>query len=209
VLLPITLEDLVPSFQRFFESFHAVKICPRRIEASEETLSFNTLTLAVAVGIFVLARSTTAADNDAIAPQLVAMVISVLITFTAGYVALVFAPADGLALSRKWATFFVHVWLTSLIALIVIDGIAVWTGHDRLSTLLIDSVFIPGSLTAIQKDGIRALLFSLIALAILLIKTTRQDPDFTLSNSCWMGAAILGVVVNSALLLAFVYGNLL
>ena len=175
--MPIKLDDLVPSYQRFFESFRAVKICPGRIEASEETLSFNTLTLAVAVVIFVLARSTTTADNDAIAPQLVAMAISALITFAAGYVALIFAPADGLALSKKWATFFVHVWLASLIALIVIDGIAVWTEHDPLSSLL--------------------------------IKTIRQDDGFTLSSPCWAGAAILGVVVNSALLLAFVYGNLL
>ena len=204
------LEDLVPSFQRFFESLRAAKICPGRIEATEETLSFNTLTLAVAVLIFVLARSTTTADNDAIAPQLVAMTISALITFATGYVALIFAPAaDGLALSKKWTIFFVHVWLTSLIALIVIDGIAVWTGQDRLTTLLIDSVFIPGSQTAVQKDGIRALIFSLIALTLLLIKTIRQDDGFTLSSPCWAGAAILGVVVNSALLLAFVYGNLL
>jgi hypothetical protein len=67
--LSFKVEDLVPSFQRFFESLRAVKICPRRIEAPEETLSFNTLTLAVAVFIFILARSTTTADNDAIAPQ--------------------------------------------------------------------------------------------------------------------------------------------
>jgi hypothetical protein len=208
--LSFKLEDLVPSYQRLFESLRAVKICPARIDASEETLSFNTLTLAIAVFIFILARSTTTADNDAIAPQLVAMTISALITFATGYVALIFAPAaDGLALSKKWTIFFVHVWLTSLIALILIDGIAVWTGHDRPTTLLIDSFFIPGSLTAIQKDGIRALIFSLIALTLLLIKTVRQDDDFTLSNGCWAGAAILGVVVNSALLLAFVYGNLL
>jgi hypothetical protein len=208
--LPIKLDDLVPSYPRFFESLRAVKICPGRIEASEETLSFNTLTLAVAVLIFVLARSTTTADTDAIAPQLVAMTISALITFTTGYVALIFAPAtDGLALSKKWAIFFVHVWLTSLIALIIIDGIAVWTGHDRPTTLLIDSMFIPGSLTAIQKDGIRALIFSLIAVALLLIKTVRQDRDFTFSSGCWAGAGILGVAMNSALLLAFVYGNLL
>jgi len=208
--LPIKLEDLVPSYQRFFESFRAVKICPGRIDAPEETLSFNTLTVAVAVVIFVLARSTTTADNDAIAPQLVAMAISAFITFATGYVALIFAPAtDGFALSKKWATFFVHVWLASLIALIVIDGIAVWTGHDRLSTLLIDSMFIPGSLTAVQKDGIRALIFSVIALALLLIKTVRHDDGFTLSTPCWVGAVILGALVNSALLLAFVYGNLL
>ena len=204
------LEDLVPSFERFFESFRAVKICPGRIEAPEETLSFNTLTLAVAVFIFVLARSTTMAVNDAIAPQLVAMTISALIAFATGYVALIFAPAsEGPALSKKWTTFFVHVWLASLIALIVIDGIAVWTGHDRLTTLAIDFVFVPGSLTAIQKDGIRALIFSVIALTLLLIKTIRQDNGFTLSNGCWAGAVLLGTVVNSALLLAFVYGNVL
>lgn len=208
--MAITLDDLVPSFQRFFEALRTVKICPGRIEASEETLSFNTLTLAVAVFIFILARSTTTADNEAITPQLVAMTISALITFGTGYVAMILAPAaDGLARSQKWTIFFVHVWLTSLIALIVIDGIAVWTGQDRLTTLLIDSVFIPGSLTAVQKDGIRALIFSLIALTLLLIKTIRQDDGFTLSSGCWAGAAILGVVVNSALLLAFVYGNLL
>ena len=150
--MPVKFEDLIPSYKRFFESFHAVRICPRRIDASEETLSFNILTLAVAIVIFVIARSTTTADNDAIAPQLVAMAISALITFTCGYAVLIFAPApDGIMLSKKWANFFVHVWLGSLIALIVIDGIAIWTGHDRITTLLIDSVFIPGSLTAVRE----------------------------------------------------------
>jgi len=52
-------------------------------------------------------------------------------------------------------------------------------------------------------------IFSLIALTLLLIKTIRQDDGFTLSSPCWAGASVLGVVVNSALLLAFVYGNLL
>jgi hypothetical protein len=210
VRVPIKLDDLIPSYQRFFESFLAVKICPKRIDASEETLSFNTLTLAIAIVIFVAARSTTGADNETIAPQLVAMAISAFITFVSGYVALIFVPAaDGLALARRWAIFFVHVWLASLIAMIVIDGIAVWTGRDRITTLLIDAVFVPGSLTEVQKDTIRAVFFSLIALAILLIKTMRQDSGFTLSCRCWMMAAALGVVMNSALLLAFVYGNLL
>ena len=208
--MPIKLDDLVPSYQRFFQSFIAVKICPRRIDAPEETLSFNTLTLAIAIAIFVIARSTTGADTDGLGPQIVAMVISALISFVAGYVVLIFVPtAEGLALSKKWATFFVHVWLASLIALIAIDGIAIWNKHKPPTSLLIDAVFVPASLSELQKDAIRAAIFTVIALALLLIKTKRQDPEFKLSCRCWVFAAVLSLVVNCALLLAFVYGNLL
>jgi hypothetical protein len=207
--MPIQLGDLMPSYARFLESFRAVKICPGRIEAPPEALSFNTLTLAVALVIFVLARSVTTADNDAIAPQIVAMVISALITFLCGYTALIVAPADGPALSGKWSDFFVHVWLGSLIAMIVLDGIPVWMERDRLSTIVIDAVVTPAALSELQKDAIRAVIFTLIALSLLLLKTKRQDPQFRLSCACWIVAGALGLIMNTALLLAFVYGNLL
>lgn len=207
--MAVQLGDLIPSYRRFFESLRTVKICPARSEVQEDALSFNTLTLAIALAIFVIARSVTGADTDEIAPQIVAMVISALIAFLCGYAAAIFSPVNGLELSRKWANFFVHVWLGSLIAMVVLDGIAVWSERDRISTLVIDAVFTPAFLSPIQKDGLRAAIFTLIALGLLLIKTTRQDAQFRLSCTCWMVAAVLGLVVNTALLLAFVYGNLL
>src|SRR5690606_27227632 len=109
--------------------------------------------------------------------------------------AAIFSPVNGLELSRKWANFFVHVWLGSLIAMVVLDGIAVWSERDRISTLVIDAVFTPAFLSPIQKDGLRAAIFTLIALGLLLIKTTRQDAQFRLSCTCWMVAAVLGLVV--------------
>jgi hypothetical protein len=208
--MPFKLEDLMPSYKRFFESFLAVKICPRRIKASEEILSFNTLTLAISVVIFILARSTAGPENDDLQPQIIATVISAFIAFVSGYVTLIFKPnREGMALAKKWGIFFVHVWIGSLIALIVLDGIAVWTGNinGRISSFLIDSIFVPGYLSAWQKDLLRALLFTSIALGVLLIKTARQDPDFTFVDRCWFFAVALGLIMNSFLLLWFVYGN--
>jgi hypothetical protein len=105
----------------------------------------------------------------------------------------------------------IYIWLTSLILLIVFDGLpsALTQGRVLLSSWLIDAAVVPGTLEEWQKDLARAVLFTFAAISLLLVQTKRAEPDFSLSNGCWPVAAIIGLVVNSLLMLAFVYGNLI
>lgn len=204
------LEDLLPSFGRFREFLIGVRLCPDQIEDPEDKLSFNTLTLAISLLIFVLARDLVAGVNTDISANIAATVISTFIAFATGYAMVILYPnRQGLALARKWESFFVMTWLTSLIAAIVFDAAGRSNPQHRVSTILIDFFVIPGTFTEFQKDLVRSVLFSLLALAAVAIKTRRQDPAFSLLSTCSLAALAIGLAVNSLLMVLFLYGRLI
>ncbi len=202
--------EAVPSMQQFFARLRAIRICPSRIEDTEDGRALKMLTLAIAVIIFALARSLIAGGPTDPGPYLIAIIISAVIVFIAGYGALIVQPGEpGQLLARQWAAFFVYIWLTSLVLLILIDGLPFALNAARLSSWPIDIVVPPGGLEEWQKDLARSVLFTLAALLLLLVQTRRADPNFSLSSPCWIVAAAIGLVVNALLMLAFVYGNLI
>ena len=149
--------SLVPSIDRFLKVWDIMHLCPKQFSAPPQVLSLNTLTLGLAVAIFIVARSTVAGSQSGISGDILAMAVATIISFATGYVTLIFVRGQaGIQLAQKWSQFFVLLWLTSLMLIIALDGIPVWTHTKPLSSALIDLIYVPGSLTAIEKDTIRA-----------------------------------------------------
>jgi hypothetical protein len=208
--MAFNLADLTGSVNRFLEAWRIVRICPDKITAPQEQLSFNVLTLTVVLGIFILARYSVAGVERGVASDLFASVISAVVIFVTGFSILIFdSSPEAMDRARKWGMFFVLTWITSLVVAILIDGIAVWNHADAPTTLAIDSVFIPGSLPPLVKNSLRALIMGVVALALLLIKTRVNDPQFRILSQCSILTIFYGLVVNTALLLAFLYSNVI
>jgi hypothetical protein len=199
------------SVPQFLEAFRIVRVCPEKIDAPSEQLSLNLTTLAVVLAIFVLARRSIAGADAGVASDMVGTIISASIMFVTGFVILIIDnSSDVMTRVRKWGMFFVLTWIVSLVVVILVDGIAVWNhSSDVPTTVVIDSVFIPGSLSPLIKNSLRALIMGLIALAILLIKTRFNDPQFRILSRCSLTTILAGLVMNTVLLQAFLYSNLI
>lgn len=170
----------------------------------------NILTLAISLVIFVAARSTVAGADDSVPANLAASIVSVLIMFAAGYVSLIFCPnGDGMILGRKWNLFLVHTWLASMIALILVDGLLAWTRNPPVTSLMIDWIFDPGTLRPLAKDGLRAFTFSVLAIAMVIVKSKFLDKTFKVSSACSVLTITIGLIANTAMLLMFIYGNVI
>ena len=207
--MAFNLSDLTSGLERFLQAWQIVRICPNEINAPKEQLSFNILTLGIAVAIFMLARHTISGVDNDIPTDIFATVISSFIIFVSGYVSLIFYPQGGLEGAYKWGTFFVLTWITSLICAIVIDGISIWNTRHALSSVVIDEFFVPGTLPSLVKNLLRALGFGIISLIILSIKTRIMDPSFKINSWCAIATFVFALAMNSVLLLLFLYSNVL
>jgi hypothetical protein len=200
----------LPSVDRFLQSWRVVRICPERIVAPKEAISFNILTLAISLAIFLMARISVAGSDTDIGIVLVAMVVSVAIVFVTGYVTLILQPGEqGIENAPKWGAFFIMTWLTSLLLLLLIDAIPFWLGYTRTTTGIIDAVFGPGNIAGGVKDLLRAIFFGTLAVGILLLKTKRMDTRFRVFERCALVTAGVGLLMNTALMAAFIYGHLI
>lgn len=208
--LPISVKDVTDSIERFLRSWKIVRICPHQIDNDQDALSLNILTLAISLVIFLAARSTIAGSDDSIPANLAASIISILIMFAAGYATLIVCPKeDGLVLGRKWNLFLVHTWLASMIVLILTDGLLAWNQKQPLTSIILDWVFGAGSLLPLVKDGTRALMFSTIAIFLVIVKSKCIDPTFRVFSTCSIATILVGLAANTAILLMFVYGNVI
>ncbi|MFH1345374.1 MAG: hypothetical protein ABIL01_29845 [Pseudomonadota bacterium] len=208
--MAFNLTDLTGSVNRFLEAWRIVRICPDRITAPQEQLSFNFLTLTVVLAIFILARYSVAGVERGIASDLFATIISAGVIFVTGFSILIIdSSPEAMVRARKWGMFFVLTWIASLVAAILIDGIAVWNHIDPPTSQVIDSVFIPGTLSPLVKNSLRALIMGIVALALLLLKTWMNDPQFKLLSQCSIFTIFFGLLVNTALLLMFLYSNVI
>lgn len=197
------------SVLQFLETFKIVRVCPDKIDAPNEQLSLNATTLAVVLVIFVFARYSIAGADRGIAVDAIGTIVSAAIMFVTGFIILITdSGSDAMTRVRKWGMFFVLTWIISLIAAIVVDGIAIWNHNDAPTTILIDSLFVPGSLPPLLKDSFRALIMGLIALGVLLIKTRFNDTQFRILSRCSITTILFGLAVNTCLLLVFLYGNM-
>ena len=205
------LSKLSLGVERFLQAWRVVRICPDRIDAPKEQLSFNILTLGITLVIFVLARSTISGADQSIATDTVATVISSFVVFLTGFVTLFLDPNGGMERAYKWGTFFVLTWITSLICAILIDGISIWNSptHKPLSSVIINEIFVQGSLPAFVKNLLRAIGFGVIALALLIIKTKIMDPPFKMFSKCAIITLATGLTMNTVLLVLFLYSNIL
>jgi hypothetical protein len=199
------------SVPQFLEAFRIVRVCPEKIDAPTEQLSLNLTTLAIVLVIFVLARHSIAGAETGVASDMFGTIVSASIMFVTGFVILIIDnTSDVMTRVRKWGMFFVLTWIVSLVVVIVLDGIAVWNhSPDVPTTVVIDSIFIPGSLPPLVKNSLRALIVGLIALGILLIKTRFNDPQFRILSRCSITTILAGLVMNTLLLQAFLYSNLI
>jgi len=204
------LGELTKSIPRFFEAWRIVRVCPDRIDAPKEQLSFNVLTLAVVLVIFMIARSSVAGAERSVASDLFATAVSAVVIFVTGFVILIIDNGpDAMDRVHKWGMFFVLTWITSLLAVILIDGIPLWNHASAPTTIAIDSLFIPGTLSEIAKNSLRALIMGLVALVILLIKTKCNDAQFSIMSRCSLLTLFFGLLVNTGLLLVFLYSNVI
>ncbi len=198
------------SVNKFFEVWKTVRICPDKITAPQGIHSFNVLTLLVSIAIFLAARVSIAGSSKDIDAIVIATVISVLVIFLTGYVNLIVRPGPkSVDEARKWGTFFIMTWITSLLLLIVIDAIPFWMGSERLTTTAFNIVVGPDSLSPFARDFVRAFLFGIGALVIIIIKTKRMDRKFRVVERCTVGTIVLGLAVNTALLGGFIYGRVI
>ena len=199
-------DQWLPSVERFLKAWSIVRICPEKINAPKEELSFNVLTLAISLAIFLLARTSVAGSNRDLGVVIVAMIVSVCIVFGTGYVTLILQrPEKGRENAPKWGAFFVMIWLTSLILLVLIDALPFWLGYQRTTTAIIDGLFGPAVLSAWMKDSIRAVFFAVPGLAVLAIKKT----TFNLFERCALVTVGFGLLANTCLLALFIYGHLI
>jgi hypothetical protein len=205
----IKINDLLPSIQKFLQTWRVVRICPTEIDAPNETLSFNVLTLTISVAIFLMARISVAGADTSLDVTVIATVVSVVIVFLTGYVVLVFDNSPTATdKARKWGAFFVMLWLTSLLLLVLFDALPFWLGRTGVTSFLIDVIFGPGNLVASLKDVTRAAFFGAAALGILLFKSKRMDPNFRIRSECAIATVLLGFAMNTALMLLFIYAHL-
>ncbi|KAH2808729.1 hypothetical protein KXV85_005854, partial [Aspergillus fumigatus] len=117
------------SVTQFLEVFRIVRICPDKIDAPNEQISLNVATLASVLLIFALARHIVAGADAGVAVSFIGTIVSAAVMFVTGFVILVRdSRSDAMVRVRKWGMFFVLTWIISLIAAILIDGIAVWSG---------------------------------------------------------------------------------
>jgi hypothetical protein len=200
--------DLLPSVERFLQAWQIVRVCPDKINGSKEQISFNLLTLTVVLVVFILARNIVAGAEHSLASDLFSTVVSSVVVFACGFICLLQDSSEnGLDRARKWGLFLVMLWVVSLIAAILIDGIATWNHVTPPTSIGIDAIFLPGTLPAFAKDGLRALFFGLVALAFMIWKTRKMDPQFRVRGKCAIGTVLVGLFVNTILLQLFVYSN--
>jgi hypothetical protein len=204
--MAFNFENLSEDVTRFLQLWKVARVCPELMQAPEELLKFNILTLGVTLVIFMLARSTVSGAELSVSTDVAATIISSVIAFCTGYVVLIFSPGSD---TSKWSTFFTLTWITSLICAFLLDGILVSNHRDPLSTDIIDWFFTPGSLPAIVKDTMRAVGFSVIALIIMIVKTKFMDRTFRIFSKCGVATVVGGLLVNTLLLLAFLYRNVI
>jgi hypothetical protein len=206
--MAIEWDKLGGSVLQFLEAFRIVRVCPEKIDAPNEQLSLNVATLAIVLLIFVFARYSIAGADRGFAADAIGTIVSTAIMFVTGFVILIMDNgANAMIRVRKWGMFFVLTWIISLIAAIVVDGIAIWNHIDPPTTIVIDSLFVPGTLSPVVKDSLRALIMGLIALSVLLIKTHFNDAQFRIMSRCSITTILIGLLVNTGLLLIFLYGN--
>lgn len=204
------LSALTESIPRFLEAWRIVRVCPDKIDAPNERLSFNLFTLAVVLAIFVVARYSVAGAERSVASDLFATIISAFVIFVTGFFVLIVDNGpDAMVRVRKWGMFFVLTWITSLLAVIAIDGIALWNHADAPTTVVINAIFVPGTLSEITKNTLRALIMGVVALAILLAKTWLNDNQFRIMSKCSILTILFGLFVNTGLLLIFLYSSII
>src|SRR5260370_9499503 len=125
--MAIDWAKLGESVLRFLEAFKIVRVCPDKIDAPNEQLSLNVTTLAIVLVIFVFARYSIAGADRGIASDMIGTIGSATIMFVTGFVILAMDnSSDAMTRVRKWGMFFVLTWIISLIAVILVDGIAIW-----------------------------------------------------------------------------------
>ena len=196
------------SVNKFLQAWSAVRICPDQIKAPTGYQSFSVLTLAVSLAIVVLARVSVAGSNTAIDALLIATIISVSIVFLTGYINLILRPGPNSGEeARRWGIFFVMTWLTSLLLLILVDALPFWLGYSRSTTTVVDTLFGPDTFSSTTRDFVRAILFGISALAILLYKTKRMDQTFRATERCTLITIAVGLAVNTILMGGFIYGH--
>jgi hypothetical protein len=202
------LRKWLDSVNRFLQAWSIVRICPDRIDAPKGHQSFNVLTLTISLAIFVMARLSVAGSDTGVEAVVIATIISVMIVFMVGYVNLVLRPGpNSMDEARKWGTFFVMAWLTSLLLLVLIDALPVWIGYSRGSTIVFDAIFGPDDPSPVARDFARAVLFGAGALAILCYKTMRMDQHFRIADRCTLLTLVVGLAVNTMLMGGFIYGR--
>jgi len=172
-------------------------------------VSFNVLTLVISLGIILLARTSVGGSDTSTNTAVIATLISNFIVFVTGYVTLVVAPGpQAMENAKKWGTFFVMMWLTSLILLVLADALPFWLQRTPFTTQIIDAVFGRGEISPTSKDVLRAAFFGILAIVILLIKTKRMDPNFKIASVCSLITCACGLLVNMLLMGGFVYGHI-
>jgi len=206
--MAVNLTNLTNSTYRFLGAWSIVRMCPQKIEANEEQLSFNAATLAITLVIFMLARGTIAGANLSVLPSAIATFVSSFIIFATGFVALIFkSDKDWKQTVQKWGIFFSMLWIVSLVIAIIIDGIAVWTGKSPLTTVIIDYFIDPGELSGTFKDFLRAIIISTIALGVLYIKSTNMNGGQKIIDKCMFFTVMFGCAMNCVLMVFFIYGD--
>jgi len=201
---------LLESVYQFLEALKAVRICPDRIDAPNEQLNVNIVSLAVVVVIFALARNFVAGSNPGFASDIFAIIVSTMATFVTGFIIFVLSRNPTTERAKKWGAFFVMTWVISLIVAILLDGIAIWNTQNPAATptsKIIDFVFGEDTLAPLVKNAMRAVIIGIPALAILLIKTWIADPAFSALSKCSIVTLALGLCMNTLMLLLFLYGN--
>jgi hypothetical protein len=202
------LRKWLDSVNRFLQAWSIVRICPDRINAPRGHQSFNVLTLTVSLAIFVLARKSVAGSDTGVEAVVIATMISVMIVFMVGYVNLVLRPGpNSIDEAKKWGTFFVMAWLTSLLLLILFDAIPLWFGYSPGSTIVFDTIFGSDAPSPVVRDFARAVLFGAGALMILYYKTRRMDQSFRTADRCTVITLVIGLAVNTFLMGGFIYGH--
>ena len=206
------LAKLLDSVYQFLEALKAVRVCPDKIDAPNEQLNVNVLSLAVVVLIFALARNFVAGSNPGFASDVFAIVISTVFTFVTGFIIFVLSRNPTIERAKKWGAFFVMTWIISLIVAILLDGISIWYNGNPYNTptsRIIDFVFGEDTLPPLLKNAMRAVIIGIPALAILLVKTRIADPAFSILSKCSIGTLVLGLCMNTLMLLLFLYGNII
>jgi cytochrome c oxidase assembly factor CtaG len=200
------LKNLRESIPKFLEALSIVRICPEQIEAPKQLLAFNVPTLTISLAIFVLARMSIGGSSGEIDAVIIASLISAAILFMTGFVILLIAPGpNAMENSKKWGAFFVMLWLTSLVFLVFCDALPFWLDHTPMTTYIIDHLFGPDGVEPRTKDVMRAIIFGLIALALILVKSKRMDPAFRVFAKCSVIACLIGLTVNTLLIVGVIY----
>jgi len=200
------LQKLRESIPQFLEALSAVRICPEQIQAPKQLLAFNIPTLTISLAIFVLARMSIGGSSGDIDAVVIASLISATILFLTGFVILFIAPGpDAMENAKKWGAFFVMLWLTSLVFIVVCDALPFWLGHTPMTTYIIDHLFGSDGVEPRTKDIMRAIIFGLIALALLLLRTKKIDRSFHVFSECSFITCLIGLVVNTLLIVGVIY----